>query len=222
MKAESFIQILNDIPDAYIDEYGELQENRQRKKNYRGWGILAACLAVCILLFVPTISHLMNKAQIEDPRGGFTHSFSSYGELCEILPEESILRNIPTEKYTITECKGTCLYNSDGDVSKYENYSYLYIVMRCKDTGESVQIKFVPAYHETAEYYRATRMSDCPKEYYGFTTICDTDIYLAKTQNADHTLTSCAIWEIGTDIYEVKSGFGEQEPLITLIEELLR
>ena len=31
MKAESFIQMLNDIPDAYIDEYGALQENRQRK-----------------------------------------------------------------------------------------------------------------------------------------------------------------------------------------------
>lgn len=99
MKAEKLIYSMNDIRDEYVTEYATKANAIKAKAlhHFRTWGIIAACL-VLIIICTPTLIHIFNPSGVDDPKSGEQYDFSSYSELCSVLPEGNIIADIPNSK----------------------------------------------------------------------------------------------------------------------------
>ena len=76
MKAEKLIYSMNDIRDEYVTEYAEKVKSVTTKAlhHFRTWGIIAACLAL-VIICVPTLIHIYNPSEIDDPKSGEQYDF---------------------------------------------------------------------------------------------------------------------------------------------------
>ena len=69
-------------------------------------------------------SYIFNLSEIDDSRSGARYEFSSYSELCSILPKGNIIANIPNSKEANISAYVECPEGTT-DFADYNNYSYL-------------------------------------------------------------------------------------------------
>lgn len=130
---------MNDIQNDYIIKYAEKAKTAKSKPAHliRTWCVAAACLAV-ILICASTLFHAFTLSGAEDPKTGVNYYFSSYDELCEILPDGSIMANIPNRENAEIEIRGVCPEGTR-DFSDINNFSYLDIDVSYDDnTGVAI------------------------------------------------------------------------------------
>ena len=144
MTAEQIINSINDIDDCYINEYVEAQPV---KKNNIFWAEIIGFACLVLVFCIPTLlMHIFKSGA--SYREVETHLFTSYIEMCELLPEGHILSNIPDTESARIRCEGGYRENTT-DLSDLENYVYLRTYVIYEDS--TVNIFYTKDTEKTAE-----------------------------------------------------------------------
>ncbi len=144
MTAEQLIDSVNDIDDCYIREYAEAQP----VKKINGFWVEIIGFACLILVFcIPTILMHIFKSGSSYPKVE-THSFTSYVEMCGLLPEGHILSDIPDAENAKIRCEGG-YRETTTDLSELENYVYLRTYVIYEESA--VNISYTKDTEKTAE-----------------------------------------------------------------------
>lgn len=144
MTAEQIINSINDIDDCYINEYAEAQPV---KKINGFWAEIIGFACLILVFCIPTLLMHIFKCRSLYPEVE-THSFTSYVEMCALLPEGHILSNIPDAENAKIRCEGG-YKEAVTDYSELENYVYLRTYVIYEDSA--VNISYTKDTEKTAE-----------------------------------------------------------------------
>ena len=144
MTAEQIINSINDIDDCYINEYAEAQPV---KKINVFWAEIIGFACLILVFCIPTLLMHIFKCGASYPEVEI-HSFTSYIEMCELLPEGHILSNIPDTESAKIRCEGG-YRETTTDLSDIENYVYLRTYVIYEDS--TVNISYTKDTEKTAE-----------------------------------------------------------------------
>lgn len=220
MKAEKIIYSMNDIKDDYVTEYTEKARTVKVKalRHFRTWGIAAACLAL-VIICTPILIHIFNPSGIDDPRAGARYEFSSYSELCSVLPEGNIIANIPNSKEANISAYVECPEGTT-NFADYNNYSYLTVNVSYDD-GTGVSIFCVVKSEKTAKEDIDMKSILYPPEKVSMTTVSDCDIYYTSYENGIKKV-NIAEFSLDGSLYAFSTTTFSQEELIQYISDMLK
>ncbi|MBE5949578.1 MAG: hypothetical protein E7261_11225 [Lachnospiraceae bacterium] len=142
MTVEQLIYSVNEIDDCYINEYAEAASV---KKNNSFWVEIIGFACLVLVFCIPALLIPKSGAEYFEVE---THSFTSYAEMCELLPEGHILSNIPDAKSARIRSEGGCK-EAVTDFSELENYIYLRTYVIYEDSA--VNISYTKDTEKTAE-----------------------------------------------------------------------
>lgn len=220
MKAEKLIYSMNDIRDEYVTEYATKANAIKAKAlhHFRTWGIIAACL-VLIIICTPTLIHIFNPSGVDDPKSGEQYDFSSYSELCSVLPEGNIIADIPNSKGASIEAYVICPEGTT-DFADYNNYSYLGVDISYDD-GTGVNIFCTVKSKMTAKEYVESKPLIFPPDKTSTVTVENCQVYYADFEN-DNTNGVNAVFSIDGSLYDIKTTSFNHEELVQYIEKMLK
>lgn len=219
MKAEKIIYAMNDIKDEYVAEYAKKSNLVKLKAShhFRTWGIVAACLTL-IIICTPTLIHIFNPSEIDDPKAGAQYEFSSYAELYGALPDGNIIANIPDSKDATINAYVICPEDTT-DFTDYNNYSYLNVDVSYRD-GTSVNIFCEVSSENTAEEEIDSKPLKYPSEEVNMTTVSNCDIYYFSYDNGSDNV-NIAVFSVEGSLYELSTTTFTKEKLIQYISDML-
>lgn len=219
MKAEKIIYAMNDIKDDYVAEYAEKSKPIKSKAShhFRTWGIVAACLAL-VIICTPTLIHIFNPSEIDDPKAGAQYEFSSYAELYSALPDGNIIANIPNSKDATISAYVICPEGTT-DFTDYNNYSYLNVDVSYQD-GTGVNIFCEVSSENTAKEEIDSKPLKYPPEEVNMTTVSNCDIYYLVYDNGTDNV-NIAVFTVSDSLYEFSTTTFNQEEMIRYISDML-
>lgn len=219
MKAEKIIYAMNDIKDEYVAEYAEKSKIVKPKAlhHFRTWGIVAACLAL-VIICTPTLIHIFNPSEIDDPKAGAQYEFSSYAELYNALPDGNIIANIPDIKDATINAYVICPKGTT-DFADYNNYSYLNVDVSYQD-GTGVNISCEVRSENTAKEEIDSKPLKYPPKEVSMTTVSNCDIYYLSYDNGSDNV-NIAVFTVEGSLYELSTTTFSQEELIRYIDDML-
>ena len=221
MKADALIYAMTDIRDSYVTEYAMKTEKENRTQTtWKKWASIAACLCVLVLAASLMFAHF-GRSAMDDPRGGIYYGFADYAELCSILPQDHILRQIPVTETTTITCEG---YHSEESIVPATYPDYYHVFVSIEDpNGYSATI-----HCEANLDMTMTEFIDSRKPF-GFisgevqsTTIEGHSIQYALMDYSDGSEpTYKAIFSIGKDFFVVSSADTDKDAFLAFITDLL-
>lgn len=219
MKAEKIIYAMNGIKDEYVAEYAEKSKLVKPKAShhFRTWGIVAACLAL-VIICTPTLIHIFNPSEIDDPKAGTQYEFSSYAELYNALPDGNIIANIPNSKGATINAYVICPEGTT-DFTDYNNYSYLNVDVSYQD-GTGVSIFSEVRSENTAKEEIDSKPLKYPPEEVSMTTVSNCDVYYFVYNNGTDNV-NIAVFSAGGSLYEFSTTTFTKEELIQYISDIL-
>lgn len=223
MKVGKLLYSMNDISDSYITEYAKKNERTSNKKPQfiKSLGIIAACLALAIIC-TPALIHIFTPAEIEDPKAGVHHDFESYAELCDVLPDENILTNIPNSDSAEITSYGVCPEGTT-DLTDINNYSYLFVNASYSDNTGVAIICTLNAEMTLQEYCDDSLRY--PQERTQRITVANTEAYYSYYFDEPYGKEKVRINEVAFsvdgDLYEIRSNTLSKENIIFFAEQLL-
>lgn len=224
MKTEKIICSMNGIKDEYVIEYAERTKIVKAKAygHFRAWGVAAACLAILIIC-APVLTHIFNHSGYDDPGSGARYEFGSYSELCSVLPEESIIKNVPNSKEADISAYAECPEGTT-DFTDYNNYSYLNVDISYDD-GAGVNIFCVVKSEKTAKEDVDSKPILFPPEKVSLVTVSDCDIYYTGYEDVsqENGIAEVNIAEFSIDgsLYKFSTTSFSREELIQYIKDML-
>lgn len=220
MKAEKLIYSMNDIRDEYVTEYATKAKAIKAKTllHFRTWGIIAACFAL-IIICTPTLIHIFNPSGIDDPRSGEQYDFSSYSELCGVLPKGSIIANVPDSESASIEAYAICPEGTK-DFTDYNNFSYLSVDVSY-DNGTGVNIFCTVKSKMTAKEYVESKPATFPSNKTSVVTVENCEVYYTDFED-DITKGINAVFSIEGNLYDMTTTSFNPEELIQYIEDMLK
>lgn len=209
-------------PDLIAKAAPDVVQKKPANKTWIKWASLAACFAL-VIMFVPTLFHIFTPSEIDDPRSGAQYDFSSYSELCDILPEENIIANIPNSENANIEAYVICPEKTT-DFTDYNNYSYLFVDVSYNDgTGANIVCTFKS--EETVEEYVENKPLKFPPENTRVNTVSNLDVYYSNYY-AEHDGNSIkvhtAVFSVDGCLYELTSTSFDQDGLIQYVEDMIK
>mgnify|MGYP003293286679 FL=1 len=142
MTAEQLINSVNDIDDCYINEYVEAEPV---KKINSFWIDIIGFACLILIFCIPALLIPKSGGEYFEVE---THSFTSYVEMCELLPEGHILSDIPDAENAKIICEGG-YKETVTDFSELEDYVYLRTYVIYEDSA--VTISYTKDTEKTAE-----------------------------------------------------------------------
>ena len=217
---EAKVQKKTKKKDEYVTEYAEKAKSVKAKAlhHFRTWGIIAACLAL-VIICTPTFIHIFNPSGIDDPRSGEQYNFSGYSELCSVLPEGSIITNVPNSENSKIEAYAICPEGT-ADFADYNNYSYLGVDISYDD-GTGVNIFCTVKSKMTAKEYVESKPLIFPPDKTSTVTVENCQVYYADFEN-DNTNGVNAVFSIDGSLYDIKTTSFNHEELVQYIEKMLK
>lgn len=224
MKVEELMYSMNDIKDSYIVEYAKKAKERKTKTSHfaKIWGVVAACLAF-VLICTPALIPIFNSSEIENPKGGIQYDFSSFAELCEALPSDSILTNIPNREKAKIESYGICPEGTE-DFTDIHNYSYLFInVLYNNNTGVAIDctLNFERTLQEFIDDSRWQLQEGTEK-----LTVAGTEIYYIyyfdEPYGEEQIKINKIVFSVEDTLYEIRSDTLNKDSLIQYAEDMLK
>lgn len=229
MKTEALMQAITDIRDPYIVEYGKLTENRKPMESvWKRWLSIAACLAIVICAASLLYAHF-NQSHMDDPRGGEHYSFASYSELCDVLPDNHILRYIDAPESATITCEG---YHSTeiqapvglpaGSSLEYDDYYILDVTVIYPDnTSLRVQCE-VSIDMSLDDYIHSRKPFGTTDEQLLETIIKGYNIRYAQATYPDGAVSGyTAVFADGSDYFTVYSTISDQDTFLEYVTNLL-
>ena len=219
MTADKIIYSMNDIKDDYVNEYAEKARTVRTRssRRIRTWGIVAACLAL-VIICTPALIHIFAPSGIDDPKSGVRYEFSSYSELCRVLPGGNIFANIPNSKEADITAYAECPEGTT-DFADHNNYSYLGVDISYDD-GTGVSIFCTVKSEKTAKEDVDSEPMHYPPEKVDMTTVSGCDIYYTGPENGADKV-NIAEFSLDGSLYEFSSVTFSQEELIQYISNML-
>lgn len=227
MTSENVFRSMRDIDlQLILDAAPDLPQAKETNRTWVKWTSLVACLAL-IIMCVPTLIHIFGPSEADDPAYATVVYFSSYSELCAVLPRENMATNIPNSKNATIESYVTCndVVVGDGtDLNDYRNYSYLNIDVSYADgTGVNIYCKF-KSKKSTKEYVESKPLT-YPPGGTNITTVEGYDIYSTnysvEQENSDVKVFR-AVFSIDDTLYEFTSDSMEQDALVAYIKDMVK
>lgn len=220
MKAEKLIYSMNDIRDEYVTEYATKANAIKAKAlhHFRTWGIIAACLAL-IIICTPTLIHIFNPSGVDDPKSGEQYDFSSYSELCSVLPEGNIIADIPNSKGASIEAYVICPEGTT-DFTDYNNYSYLSVDISYDD-GMGVNIFCTVKSEMTAGEYVNSKPTSFPSDKTSVVTVENCEVYYTEFEEGAAKGVK-AVFSLEGTLYDMTTTSFNHEELIQYIEDMLK
>lgn len=220
MKAEKLLYSMNDIRDEYVTEYATKTKAIKAKTlhHFRTWGIIAACLAL-IIICTPTLIHIFNPSGVDDPKSGEQYDFSSYSELCSVLPEGNIIADIPNSKGASIEAYVICPEGTT-DFTDYNNYSYLSVDVSYDD-GMGVNIFCTFKSEMTAKEYVNSKPATFPSNKTNVVTVENCEVYYTDFEEGTAKGVK-VVFSIEGNLYDMTTTSFNQEELIQYIEDMLK
>lgn len=216
MTAEQLINSVNNIDDCYIREYAEAAPV---KKNNIFWAEIIGFACLILIFCIPVL--LIHKSGGEHFEVE-TYSFTSYIEMCELLPEGHILSDIPDAENAKIRCEGG-YKEAVTDFSELEDYIYLRTYVICENSA--VNISYTKDTEKTAE--RAFNSSVYTDEEIKSTIINGVEVlycYLDSTGSGFINTPSShwvARFSLGKDLYEFELYSFDEERMIEYIGRIL-
>ena len=224
MKIKMLMDSSNHNKDNDIIEYAEKPKLTKGKSVHllRTLGMAMMCLVV-VLICVIVLSRTSLLSGAEDPKAGAQYEFRSYDELCEILPDGSIMANIPNSLNAKIEICGICPEGTM-DFADINNYSYLYMyVSYSNNTG--VGISCTLNFKKTLQEYVDSRPLSYVAENTEKITIGDSEVYytfyFSKPYGGEKIKVNEATFAVDGNLYKVRSDTLSKGNLIQYVEELL-
>lgn len=229
MKTDTLLEAINDIHESYIVEYGQLTEIRKPKAVVlKRWISIAACVAiiVCVASFV--LTHV-NRHQTVTPIDDELYLFENYSELCDILPNYHILRNLAVIESVDITCKG---YQADdlqvspnlpaGPFYGYERYSSLEVIVTYPDNMNiSIQCE-VSVAMPLDDYIFARKPFGVANTDVTEININGFDLLYARTTVfADSVAGYTAVFADKGDCFIISSNVSNQEVFLDFVSDLL-
>ena len=159
MTAEQLINSVNDIDDCYINEYVEADPV---KKINSFWIDIIGFACLILIFCIPALLIPKSGGEYFEVE---THSFTSYAQMCELLPEGHILSNIPDAENAKIRCEGG-YKEAVTDFSELGDYIYLrtYVIYEnstvnisyTKDTGKTAESAFNSSLYADEEIKRTS------------------------------------------------------------------
>lgn len=200
----------------------KMQLNVKVFHHFRTWIIVVACL-ILVIICTPTLIHILNPSGIDDPRSGSRYEFSSYSELCSVLPEGSIIANIPNSKEANINAYVEC---PDGttNFTDYNKFSYLNVDISYDDST-GVSIFCIVKSEKTAKEDIGRKSTLFLSKKVNMVTISDYDIYYISYEDASHEngIVEINIAEVSIDgsLYKFSTTTFSQKELIQYIIDML-
>lgn len=229
MKTDSLLEAINDIHESYIVEYGQLTEIREPKAVVlKKWISLAACVAIVVCAASFILTHF-NRHQTDNPKDGELYLFENYNELCDILPNYHILRNLAVFESVNITCKG---YQADdtqvspnlpaGPFYGYERYSSLEVIVTYPDNiNISIQCE-VSVAMPLDDYVLARKPFGAVNKEVTEININGYDIWYAQTTvSADSVAGYTAVFADKGDYFTISSSVSDQEVFLEYVSNLL-
>lgn len=217
MTTKKFSNALGNIGESYVDE--AVTYTAKKKSNaWIKWVSIAACFAL-IIVCIPTLIHIFNPSEIDDPKSGAQYDFGSYTELCEYLPEGNIIANIPNSESARIDAYVICPEKTT-DFSDYNNYSYLSVDVSYDD-GMGVNIFCTIKSEMTAKEYVEGKPIEYPSDKTNEVTVENCDVYYTEFEDAGIKGVK-AVFSIDDSLYELTTDSFDHEELVQYIESLLK
>lgn len=227
MTSENVFRSMRDIdPQLILDAAPDMPQKKKSKTVWIKRTSLAACFLL-VIMCVPALIHIFNPPEVDDPTYETVHYFGGYSELCSVLPNESIVANIPdSENATI---KSYAVFEDvqigDGtDFNDYRNFSYLNVDVSYID-GTGVNIYCTFKSEKTTKEYVESKPLTYPPDSTSVTTVYGYDVYCADywVENEGNTVRAyTAVLSIDDTLYEFTSDTLEQDALLRYIEDMLK
>ena len=217
MTAEQLINSLNDIDDCYINEYAEAQPV---KKINSFWIDIIGFACLILIFCIPALLIPKSGGEYFEVE---THSFTSYVEMCELLPEGHILSNIPDAESAKIRCEGG-YKEAVTDFSELGDYIYLrtYVIYE----NSTVNISYTKDAEKTAE--SAFNSSLYADEEIKSTIINGVEVlycYLDSTGSGFINTPSShwvARFSVDKDLYELELYSFDEEGMLDYIDRIMR
>lgn len=227
MTGENIFRSMRDIdPQLILDAAPDAPQKKKVNRTWVKWTSLAACLAL-IIMSVPALIHIFNPSEVDDPAYKTEHYFGSYAELCEVLPSDSIVANIPNSENATIESYAVFEGDQIGDgvdFNDYRNFSYLNVDVSYTDgTGVNVYCTFKSG-KSTKEYVESKPLT-YPPDSTSVTTVCGYDVYCADhwvENEGNNVQVYTAVLSMDDTLYEFTSDSFEQNALLRYIEDMLK
>lgn len=227
MTSKNIFRSMRDIdPQLILDAAPDMPQKKKVNRTWVKWTSLAACLAL-VIMCVPALIHIFNPSEVDDPAYETEHYFGSYAELCEVLPSDSIVANIPNSENATIKSYAVFMDVQIGDgvdFNDYRNFSYLNVDVSYTDgTGVNIYCTFKSEIN-TKEYVESKPLT-YPPDSTSVTTVYGYDVYCADywvENEGSNVQVYTAVLSINDTLYEFTSDTLEQGALIRYIEDMLK